>query len=173
MWVRLAAAAAIYLALCGLMGMLLIWLLTSPGSAWDPNEAALLREIRVITAALGYYRQRPFALCGLAEIVALPVVFALWVHGPKGTRGVPSAGRAAGRAALLALAAYGLFLGAIVVTLALVPFRMTIMGSWSLTFYEFLVLAYTVAFIPTATLGFAIVRGLGFVVQAPPPPLSQ
>ncbi len=166
MWARLAAAAAIYLALCGLMGVALIWLLTSPGSAWDPNEAALMREMRVISAALSYYRQRPFVLCGLAEIVALPVVFALWVHGPKGTRGVASAGQAAGRAALLAITGYALFLGAVIVTLALVPFRMTIMGSWSLAFYEFLVLAYTVAFIPTATLGFVIVRRLGLARAA-------
>ena len=166
MWARLAAAAAIYLALCGLMGVALIWLLTSPGSAWDPNEAALMREMRVITAALSTYRQRPFALCGLAEIVALPVVFALWMHGPKGTRGVASAGRAAGRAAILAITGYALFLGAVIVTLALVPFRMTIMGSWSLAFYEFLVLAYTVAFMPTATSGFAIVRRLGLARAA-------
>src|SRR5262245_23754574 len=156
MWTRLAATAAVYLVLCGLMGMALIWLLTSTGSAWDPNEAALLREIRVITGALSSYRQRPFALCGLAEIIALPVVFALWVHGPKGARTVPSVGGAAERTAILAMAGYALFLGAIIVTLALVPFRMTIMGSWSLFGYEILILAYTVAFIPTATLGFAI-----------------
>ena len=158
---RFAAIAALYLALSGLMGLLLVWLLTSPGSAWDPNDSAVMREARVFLQAMGYERQRPFALCGLGAIILLPVIFATWLHARKPQQGNVGVAGAARRAAVLAIAGYLLFRAAIVVLLVTVPFRLSILAQWQLFFYEILVLAYMLAFIPTAALGFAIVHRAG------------
>ena len=160
MQTRLAAAIAVHLVLCGLLGLLLVWLFAGPGSVSDPGEPALLREARTIARALVYGRQRPFALCGIAATAALPIVFALWMHSPARERESARIASVAGRAALLAFAGYGLFRAAILLILNLVPFRVSITAGFALLFYELLILAYTLAFIPIATLSFFVVRRL-------------
>jgi hypothetical protein len=136
--------------------------------------AAQSREATTIMEVLNYDRRRPIGLCGLSEVVALPVIFALWMHGATWAHSMPSLGGIAARAALLALAAYGLFRAALLLMLNfLAPDRLTFFGGVSVLFYEFLVLAYTIAFIPTAVLAFVIVRRLGLACERPPRPRAR
>ena len=157
MSLRLAAACAIYLMSGAAVGLLLIWLLSSPVQFLDPNEPAVWHEVRLLVNAVGIASQRPFVFCGLADIIGLPLAVAAWVEGMGGKA---DAVAAAGRATLLSLVTSLLFAIAISAALALAPSHISVMANWSMTYYGVLVLAYNVAFIPTAMVAFALVRRL-------------
>lgn len=160
-WERLAALTAIYMAASGLAGALVIWLLTSSGSSWDPGEPALVREARLLVQALTDPRRRPFVACAALDVLALPLLLAARTHG-RLRHGTPvDAVSTAGAATGLAAVVSALFLIAIVAAFHLVPFRIGIVARWSLTYYACLVLAYNLMFIPFAIAAFAVARRLG------------
>lgn len=158
---RLTVLALTYLAAAGLAGLLLIWLLTPVGSIWDPGEPALVREARLLWQALTDARRRPFAVLGLLDLMALPLLLSArtqrLVDRGQDVGAGSIATAAMGRAAIVS----GLFVAAIFACFHLVPFRIGIVARWSLVYYVCLVLAYNLAFIPAAVAAAAVAGRLG------------